>query len=410
MLDICAELCYFGLKDKFNLLIWFWNGPSDTETDKNGKLNFIIFSDFLERSKNAMPGGDCVMANIYDVAKKAGVSKSTVSLVLNNSPLVKPDTRELVMAAIQELGYVPNSNARCLRNQKMNSLGIVILTEEQRGTGYDIDQFVGLCSYNIADGISLGLAGAEYSVATEYFSVKDAEFTLPKIVQDRRVDGVFVVGSFFDVNLISRIQKNGIPTVAVGIGYPNDETAAVIADPTEGSYIGAKHLVETGHRSICFLNCPKIFRSAVDRARGVELALEESREKIQDQWILYTEKNNGFSGYETIRSFWESGARPDAIFAANAPLALGALRYLREVNVRVPEDVSLLVYEDSVLCGYHVPSLSAINIQKEKMGRRAASLMLSLLGKSSEEQGCETETLTPYIVERDSVRVRSIEK
>ena len=75
------------------------------------------------------------MANIYDVAKKAGVSKSTVSLVLNNSPLVKPDTRELVMAAIQELGYVPNSNARCLRNQKMISLGSVILTEEQRGTG-----------------------------------------------------------------------------------------------------------------------------------------------------------------------------------------------------------------------------------------------------------------------------------
>ena len=154
------------------------------------------------------------MANIHDVAKRAGVSKSTVSLVLNHSPLVKEDTRELVEAAIEELGYVPSSNARGLRNQKTNSLGIVILTEEEGGTGYDIDQFAGLCSYNIADGIYQGLAGSRYSVATEYISLEKASKSLPKMVEDRRVDGVFVVGSFFDVDLIPRIQACGIPTVA----------------------------------------------------------------------------------------------------------------------------------------------------------------------------------------------------
>lgn len=346
------------------------------------------------------------MANIFDVAKRAGVSKSTVSLVLNHSPLVKPDTRELVMNAIEELGYVPNSNARGMRNQKMNSLGIVILTEEQGGTGYDIDQFAGLCNYNIADGIYQGLAGARYSVATEYFSLKDAQVSLPKIVQDRRVDGVFIVGSFFDVKLFSRIQQCGIPTVAVGIGSPDEETAAVVADPAEGSYVGMRHLLETGHRSICYLNCPRIFRSAEDRARGVNAALQEYEGSVKEKWILYTQKNNGLSAYDTFRHFWESGARPDAIFAANAPLALGALRYLREAGVRVPEDISLLVYEDSVLCGYHAPSLSAVNIQKERMGRRAAVTMLSLLGRPMEGQNCETETLTPYIVRRESVLER----
>lgn len=350
------------------------------------------------------------MANIFDVAKKAGVSKSTVSLVINNSPLVKPDTREQVMSAIEELGYVPSSNARGMRNQKRNSLGIIVLTEEQGGTGYDIDRFAGLCSYNIADGIYQGLAGSKYSVATEYFSLKDAKVSLPRIVEERRVDGIFLVGSFFDVKLISRIQECGIPTVAVGIGSPADETAAVLADPAEGSYTGARYLLETGHRSICHLNCPRIFRSAEDRARGVQTALREYADVVREQWTLYTDRNNGLSGYETFRKFWESGARPDAVFAANAPLALGALRYLREIHVRVPEDISLLVYEDSVLCGYHTPGLSAVNIQKEKMGYRAAEVMQELLGKAPDEQDGETLTLTPYIVKRDSVRSRIPEK
>ena len=313
------------------------------------------------------------MANIHDVAKRAGVSKSTVSLVLNHSPLVKEDTRELVEAAIEELGYVPSSNARGLRNQKTNSLGIVILTEEEGGTGYDIDQFAGLCSYNIADGIYQGLAGSRYSVATEYISLKKATHSLPKVVEDRRVDGVFVVGSFFDVDIIPRIQACGI-------------------------------LLEKGHRSICYLNCPRIFHSSKDRTKGAQKAFEEYAHQLEKSWILYTNRNNGLSGYETFARFWESGERPDAIFAANAPLALGAMQYMREKGIRVPQDISVLVYEDSVLCGYHVPSLSAVNIRKEKMGCRAAVQMLCLLGNTELESDCET--LTPYIVERGSVLQR----
>lgn len=334
------------------------------------------------------------------------MSKSTVSLVLNNSPLVKPDTRELVEAAIEELGYVPNSNARGLRNQKMNSLGIVILTEEDAGTGYDFDHIAGLCNYNIADGINQGLSGSRYSVATEYVSLEKARKSLPKMVEDRRVDGVFVIGSFFDVDIIPRIQACGIPTVASGIGNPGEDTAAVVADPAEGSYIGIKHLLEKGHRSVCYLNCPKIFRSSKDREKGAQIAFDEYASRLDKSWILHTDRNNGLSAYETFARFWESGERPDAVFAANAALALGALRFMREQGIRVPEDVSLLVYEDSVLCGYHVPGLSAVNIQKEKMGSRAAVQMLCLLGNT--EQELDRETLTPYIVERESVRDRRL--
>ena len=344
------------------------------------------------------------MANIHDVAKRAGVSKSTVSLVLNNSPLVKPDTRELVEAAIEELGYVPSSNARGLRNQKTHSLGIVILTEEEGGTGYDVDRFAGLCNYNIADGIYRGLDGSRYSVATEYISLNKASRALPKMVEDRRVDGVFVVGSFFDVDLIPRIQACGIPTVAVGIGYPGAETVAVVADPAEGSYIGVKNLLEKGHRAICYLNCPRIFRSSKDRVKGAQKAFDEYAHQLEKSWILYTDRNNGLSGYEAFARFWESGERPDAVFGANAPLALGAMRYMREKGIGVPEDVSILVYEDSVLCGYNTLGLSAVNIQKEEMGCRAAVRMLCLLENVDRDPECET--LTPYIVERGSVRQR----
>ena len=344
------------------------------------------------------------MANIHDVARKAGVSKSTVSLVLNNSPLIKPETAKLVMDAVEALQYVPNSNARCLSNRTMNSLGIIILTEDHITHEYSFGQLAGLCTYNIADGIYMGLSETDYSIATEYFCVANEPRALPKIVQNRRVDGIFVVGSFFDGSVIERIDQSGIPTFAVGIGRRVGIANAVLADPEEGSYIGVKRLLETDHQRICYLNCPSIFLSAEDRKNGALRAACEGGYRFAPGWFLYSGKNNGQSGYEIFRDFWLSGARPDGIVAANAPLALGAVRYLTEIGVKIPEDISIVVYEDSLLCGYSTPALSAINIRKEKMGQIAAGLMLERL--ANPDTASRILTVDPYLVNRDSVAQR----
>ena len=156
------------------------------------------------------------MATIIDVARYAGVSKSTVSLVLNNSPLVKEETRIHVEKAIQALGYVCNNNARGLRTKETKCLGVIIAIERSSAQSYDYNHETGLYSYNITNGIPDGLLGTDYGLITERYCAKDANGSLPQAVHNGRIDGAFLVGGLFDNSIIDAILKRGLPTVAVG--------------------------------------------------------------------------------------------------------------------------------------------------------------------------------------------------
>ena len=136
------------------------------------------------------------MPTINDVAKRAGVSRSTVSLVLNHSKLVKEDTRRLVEQVIHEINYVPNSNARGLSARVTNNLGVIFMKDYLHNStqvSYDSDQHIGLCSFNIFNGIMAGLAGTDYGLITENFVCSPDAPTLPRVVTEKRVDGLFVV-------------------------------------------------------------------------------------------------------------------------------------------------------------------------------------------------------------------------
>ena len=137
------------------------------------------------------------MATIDDVAKRAGVSRSTVSLVINHSPKVKESTRILVESIIAEMNYHPNSNARGLSARVTNNLAVIIMQDYQPATtqiSYDNDQHVGLCSFNISNGIQAGLSGTDYGIITERFcSLADPD-ALPRVILEKRVDGAFIVG------------------------------------------------------------------------------------------------------------------------------------------------------------------------------------------------------------------------
>ncbi len=344
------------------------------------------------------------MVTIRDVAERAGVSRSTVSLVLNKSPLVKEETRALVLAVIKEMNYVPNNNARGLSNKTMNSLGVIIMNESQPSNSYNFDNHSGLCAYNISNGIMSGLADTDYGIITEAFCSVAEPDRLPKIIGNRRVDGAFIVGSPYAPELVANMKKTGIPFVLVGVNSYEQDADSVLADPGEGSALAIRYLVETGHKRICFLNCPTRFRSYYVRKHGVEQLVKELGVEYNPEWFLSCEHNQGASAYKTMTAFLDTGARPDAIVAANAPLALGAMRRLHELGIRVPEDVSIIPYEDSVLCGYAVPALTAINIQKEKLGQLAAKLLLERM--KDPDRPYQKIVVPPYMTFRDSVLVR----
>ena len=342
------------------------------------------------------------MATIIDVARYAGVSKSTVSLVLNNSPLVKEETRIHVEKAIQALGYVCNNNARGLRTKETKCLGVIIAIERSSAQSYDYNHETGLYSYNITNGIPDGLLGTDYGLITERYCAKDANGSLPQAVHNGRIDGAFLVGGLFDNAIIDAILKRGLPTVAVGRYYEQIDSVSV--DVSAGTKMEVSHLLETGHRKIAYINCPQIYRSSQDRLCGLQQALKPYNGQVEQTWTAYCAENTGEGGYLAMKKLWESGARPDGIAAANEPIAMGIMRYLYEQKIRIPDDVSVIAYEDSVLGGYATPALTTVNIHKEQMGAIAANLLLKRM--EAPERPLESRMVQPQLILRASVAQR----
>lgn len=345
------------------------------------------------------------MPTINDVARHAGVSRSTVSLVLNKSPLVKDSTRELVERVISELNYVPNNNARGLSANVTNNLGIIFIQDylpSQNQILYDNNQHVGLCSHNISNGISAGLIGTDYGVITERFCSIAAPKALPRVIQEKRVDGAFIVGVPYSDQFIQNMARTGIPFVVVGVGSYEENVDSIWADPGEGTELAVQELLRTGHKNICLLNCSTGIHSHKWRAQGYLRAMEAYGVQPPPLWNVSVPSNNGQSAYIAFRHFWEAGNRPDAVVTANGQMAAGILNYLYEQHIRVPDDISIIAYEDSSLCGYAAPPITSINIRKEELGKQAVQCLLARLQDPAKE--IQHYSLKPYLVQRRSVR------
>ena len=315
------------------------------------------------------------MVTIIDVANYAGVSKTTVSTVLNNGPHVKPETRRRVEEAIQALGYVCNNNARGLRTKETRCLGVIIAIESKKIQTYEYNYEAGLFSYGVSNGILDGLDGTHYGLITERYCPKEAHGELPQLIKNARVDGVFLVGGLFTYDILQKIQQTGIPIVGAGRFFESID--CVFADVVQAMYLQTKELLQNGHRKLALINCPRSYVSSQDRLLGWNKALGEYKRESVQTWQTYCPSNTGEGGYLAMKQLWEQGIRPDGITTANEPIALGAMRFLFEQGVRIPEDISITSYEASVLGGYSSPPLTSVNIQKEQMGAIAAEMLLN---------------------------------
>ena len=345
------------------------------------------------------------MATIRDVAKIAGLSRSTISLVLNNSPLVKEETRQKVLEVIKETDFVPNSSARSLSSKVMYSLGIIVLLSKvSQNKDYEYTHEAMLYSRDIISGISSVLAGSKYKVLEELFCTQEAKGDLPKLVKNRLIDGALIVGTLYDESFID-IMLSWNPSIIVVGGQKERKVDSVNPDPGKGIELAAEKLVETGHRGICLVNAPRIFRSSIDRQMALEKIQKKSPTDIA--WSsVHAPFNSGKGGYLATNELYGLGKQFDGIIAGNTMIAMGILRYLYERKIRVPDDVSIIAYEDSILSGYSYPAMSAINVQKEYMGEIAASMLLERLEKPNKE--ITNIVVDPFLVSRDSVRDRSM--
>lgn len=311
---------------------------------------------------------------ILDVAREANVSKSTVSLVLNNSKSVKQETQYKVREAIKKLNYTPNLAARELTTRRTKTLGIVFLTSNHFKKAYSFDSVAETLLYDTSNGIYSGLKNTDYALLTERFSSVNNPDDLPSLITNRRIDGVFLIGGLFTPELIDHLRQINLPTVIIGRQFTG--TDSIFSEMETVGYLAGKEFLEKHHKRILFINGPATSSNSQKKLSGIQKAYSEFGVDPKSLYI-FNSGYTGLDGYKSMKEVWESGLRPDAIFCGSDGITSGAIRFLIEQKIQIPQDLSIIGYESSILSEYSPIDLTVIDAHKEKMGEEACRALLN---------------------------------
>lgn len=309
------------------------------------------------------------MPTIKDVAHLAGVAPITVSRVINNTDYIREDTRQRVLRAIDQLGYVPNKVARSLRSRQTGMLALVVS---------DItNPFFTTVARGVEDAASA--AGFNLILCNTDESEAKQEIYL-QLLLERRVDGILLVPARSAVEPVQMIQKMDIPVVVLDRKLPGAQADVVRCDSEDGAYRLTRLLLRHGHRRIAMLSGPLDVSTAVDRVKGYQQAMAEGGLLTGNQMILYGEFTPE-SGYEMAQAALASQQPPTALFAGNNFIAIGALKALRDYNLSVPDDIAVVGFDDLPPAIVVDPILTAAAQPAYAMGRTGAELLLARLAE-----------------------------
>ncbi|GAB3522374.1 substrate-binding domain-containing protein [Photobacterium alginatilyticum] len=331
------------------------------------------------------------MATIKDVAKHAGVSTSTVSHVLNKTRFVSEDISVRVQAAVKELNYAPSALARSLKVNHTRTFGMLVTTSTNPFFGEVVKGVERRC---YQQGYNLILCNTEGDVERMHSN-------LDTLLQ-KRVDGLLLMcseveGKEFD--LFTRHQP--VPTVVMDWG-PIDFPSDKIQDNSHhGGYLATRHLIEQGHKKIGCLTGPLDKLPAQQRLSGFVQAMEEAGLEINKDWIV----SGSFEcegGEIAFNKLYERGPLPTALFVCNDMMAMGVINTAHKKGLSVPEDLSIVGYDDIKLAKYITPSLTTIHQPKHRLGQQAVDTLLDKIQNKRESN--QVIQLEPTLVERDSVK------
>ncbi|MBI5652630.1 MAG: LacI family DNA-binding transcriptional regulator [Chloroflexi bacterium] len=305
--------------------------------------------------------------SIKDIAKSAGVSHSTVSRALADSPLIAERTRARIHRLAQKRGYTPNAIARGLVTQHTRALGVVVTSIA--------DPFVA----EVVRGIEEIAADNGYRVFLGTSHDEPArEVNLVKALREWRVDGVIVASSRVGALYQPHLKEIGAPIVLINNQGQAGARAihSIAMDDSAGGELATRYLIEQGHRVIAYLGGPADRASHRDRLNGYKRALRVA--KIAFDPARVQTGNGKVEAGERVGELL-ARAKPTAIFCYNDITAIGALHALKQRGVRVPQDISLVGYDDILLASYVDPPLTTIHQPKDEMGRTAMRMLLDLL-------------------------------
>ncbi|MCP4418377.1 MAG: LacI family transcriptional regulator [Chloroflexi bacterium] len=325
------------------------------------------------------------MPTIRDVAKKAGVAPITVSRVINNTSYVSEKTRKQVEAVIEELGYVPNMLGPSLRFKRTMTIALVI-TDITNPFWPTVAR--GVEDVAQANGYSTILCNTDES------EEKQAQYL--KMLLQRRIDGILLVPVSNDPAQVRRIQKQGIPVVVLDRHVPGVNVDIVRGDSEMGACELTKHLLSLGHRQISMLTGPRDVSTAVDRVNGFCRAYNEANIPYSNEQIIWGNFSKE-SGYELARKAFNSSTNPTALFTGNNFVAIGAYSYLTEAGLSVPDDISMVTFDDIPGSFMSDRSFTYVRQPAHEMGQEATKLLLNRISGELDSD-CKQITLPARMI------------
>lgn len=304
------------------------------------------------------------------VAELAGVSRSTVSRVVNSQAGVRADVRRHVQQVIEETGYRPNLAARALAS---NRSGIISLVVPHAFSTLFSDPFFP----NLIQGIALECNQHDLSLSLFLFHSEDEEERLTnRIANTSIVDGVIIASSHFDDPLIPHLIANNVPLVVISRQDKYPQVNFVDVDNFNGGYAATTHLLRRNFLRVAHISGPQNMASSVDRLKGYKKALLDRRRPVQEEFIIegdYTEA----SGYAAMQQLLR--VNPEAVFTASDQMALGALRAIREAGLQVPQDIAIVGFDDLLPPNTAHPRLTTIRQPVVQIGREAVNVLIDVI-------------------------------
>lgn len=309
---------------------------------------------------------------IKDVAKLANVSIATVSLVIHKHKRISEETRQRVLKAIETLNYHPSRSARGLVSRKTGNIGFILTNDHFLRTEPFYTQI---------------FMGTEFEAhSTEYYvllTTVNSDYSegdhLPRFVLERNIDGMIIAGKVPRL-FIDMLVKYNLPIIFIDFVPAGKKSGSVVVDNVGGGIQATEHLIELGHKKIGFIGGDIEHPSIKDRMEGYKRALEKSKLKFNTKLIdieeSYPARNNG---YNAAKRLFAKNKDITAVFTCNDAMAIGVMQYMKEKGIKVPDDVSIIGFDDVVSEDSIEPSLSTIRVPKMELGIEAMKLMIDLM-------------------------------
>jgi DNA-binding LacI/PurR family transcriptional regulator len=326
---------------------------------------------------------------LEEVARRAGVSRATVSRVVNGSTTVAPPIQEAVRRAVRELGYVPNLAARTLVTQRTDSIALV-LPETATRVFSDDPLFPG-----IVRGVSQELEAADRQLVLMMAGSAASHDRIERYAMGRHVDGVMFASMHGMDPLPGALARIGMPAVCSGRPLGRPGVPYVDIDHISGVTSAVRHLLDSGRRRIATIAGPQDMVAGIERLTGYRQALRESQRRS----IVAVGDFTRESGAAAMRHLLEDDPALDAVFVASDLMADGALRTLREAGRRVPDDVAVIGFDDADFARYTDPPLTTVRQPIIEIGREMVRLLLRLADGEPVEDAL---ILPTHLVLRDS--------